>query len=264
MTAKNFPNALEIVLAHEGGWSKHPADPGGATMKGVTLRTYSDFLGRQATEAELRAIPDSHLQQIYSGGYWHPLKGDHLPSGVDLVAFDAAVNSGPARSARWLQQALKVPQDGRVGPVTLQATKTQPSRDVVVRACDIRLAFLKSLKTWATFGKGWGRRVGHIRGTALVWAGASMADVAADARTTQQAAVNDNRKAAGTGSASAAGGGTVAATDQAVAFDWTVLIGAGIGIVVLAVLAFWFWNRSREQRELVKAQMAAARQWLGG
>jgi lysozyme family protein len=34
---RNFARALPLVLKHEGGWADHPRDPGGATMKGVTL-----------------------------------------------------------------------------------------------------------------------------------------------------------------------------------------------------------------------------------
>jgi lysozyme family protein len=33
--------------------------------------------------------------------------------------------------------------------------------------CDERLRFLKSLKTWRVFGKGWGRRVAEVKQAAL-------------------------------------------------------------------------------------------------
>jgi lysozyme family protein len=33
--------------------------------------------------------------------------------------------------------------------------------------CDKRLAFLKELKTWDVFGKGWERRVEEVRSHAL-------------------------------------------------------------------------------------------------
>ena len=35
----NFDASLALVLVHEGGWADHPSDPGGATMKGVTIAT---------------------------------------------------------------------------------------------------------------------------------------------------------------------------------------------------------------------------------
>lgn len=37
---RNFAPALALALKSEGGWSDNPADPGGATMKGVTLAKY--------------------------------------------------------------------------------------------------------------------------------------------------------------------------------------------------------------------------------
>ena len=90
---RNFASSLAHVLKHEGGWADHPRDPGGATMKGVTLATYSDWLGRQATKDELRAISDEHLRTIYKARFWDAVRGDELPSGVDYVVFDMAVNS---------------------------------------------------------------------------------------------------------------------------------------------------------------------------
>ncbi|MBZ9653563.1 glycosyl hydrolase 108 family protein [Phyllobacterium lublinensis] len=41
MKAK-FSSALANVLVHEGGYSNHPKDPGGATMWGVTQRVYDN------------------------------------------------------------------------------------------------------------------------------------------------------------------------------------------------------------------------------
>ena len=32
----NFDNAFSLLLGHEGGFSDHPADPGGKTRYGVT------------------------------------------------------------------------------------------------------------------------------------------------------------------------------------------------------------------------------------
>ena len=61
----NFEKSLEIILHHEGGFVDHPEDPGGATNKGITLDTYSGYLGRKATVDELKNIPDDHVKDIY-------------------------------------------------------------------------------------------------------------------------------------------------------------------------------------------------------
>ena len=97
----NFFKSLEMVLKHEGGFVDHPEDPGGATNKGITHRTYSEFLGRPLEDVdELKSIPDEHVEMIYKQGYWDKVKGDDLPGGVDFCTFDWGVNSGPGRAAK--------------------------------------------------------------------------------------------------------------------------------------------------------------------
>jgi lysozyme family protein len=163
----NFAACLRLTLAYEGGWSDNKADPGGATMKGITLATYSAWLGRDATKDELKAIPQGHVETIYRNQYWDKVRGDDLPAGLDLVAFDAAVNSGVKRGATWLQLAVGAIPDGMVGGATVGAAKAAAHDKAVGVACDCRLAFLKSLKTWPTFGKGWAARVAKVRAAAF-------------------------------------------------------------------------------------------------
>ena len=69
----------------------------------------------------LKAITDEQLQKIYKTGYWDRCKCDQLENGVDYVVFDQAVNSGPSRSAKWLQKAIGTAVDGGIGPNTITA-----------------------------------------------------------------------------------------------------------------------------------------------
>ena len=56
---ENFEKCLIMLLKHEGGFVEHPDDPGGATNKGITHKTYSNFLGRPLEDVnELKNIPD--------------------------------------------------------------------------------------------------------------------------------------------------------------------------------------------------------------
>jgi lysozyme family protein len=167
---KNFKDSLKHVLAHEGGWADHPRDPGGATMKGVTLTTFRRHFGATKSKTALRNISDDELGQIYRSGYWDKCRCDQLPSGVDYAVFDAAVNSGPGRSAKWLQAAIGAKQDGGIGPKTLAMVKNHDAVSITEMICDRRLAFLQRLDTWETFGKGWGRRVEGVRATAVAMA----------------------------------------------------------------------------------------------
>ncbi|MBZ9888937.1 hypothetical protein LB559_13390 [Mesorhizobium sp. BR1-1-3] len=164
---RNFARALSLVLKSEGLWSDNPADPGGATMKGVTLTNFRRYVKADATKADLRKITDSQVATVYRRFYWDATAGALLPSGVDYAVFDFAVNSGPGRAAKYLQDVVGVKQDGRIGPATIAAVKAKPAGVVIDALCDNRLGFLKRLPTWKTFGKGWSDRVKSVRAEAL-------------------------------------------------------------------------------------------------
>ncbi|TJX19974.1 MAG: hypothetical protein E5W21_34525, partial [Mesorhizobium sp.] len=62
---RNFARSLALVLKSEGGWSDNPADPGGATMKGVTLANFRRYVKASATKADLRKISDEQVATVY-------------------------------------------------------------------------------------------------------------------------------------------------------------------------------------------------------
>lgn len=169
MAAANFAASLSLVLKHEGGWSNHPRDPGGATMKGVIQRVYDAYRKRNGLRKQsVRSISESELQDIYKAQYWHAIKGDALPRGVDYCVFDGAVNSGPSQSAKWLQRALGVNADGVIGMITLAAVDAHPDKAALVREiCAKRMSFLQALRHWPVFHKGWSRRVAEVRADSL-------------------------------------------------------------------------------------------------
>lgn len=174
MTAENFERALKRVLVYEGGYSNHPSDPGGATMKGVIQTVYDAYRDRKSEPRQsVKNLSEAELQEIYRKQYWDKIDGDLLPSGVDMVVFDGAVNSGPSRSAKWLQIALGFSGkmvDGDIGEMTLgKIRETQNLTALVDKICDHRMAFLKGLRIFATFGKGWSRRVDDVRSTGKSW-----------------------------------------------------------------------------------------------
>jgi hypothetical protein len=90
-----------------------------------------------------------------------------LPPGVDYAVFDFGVNSGPSRSAKFLQEIVESEVDGEVGPNTVAATKEADPEEVINALCDNRMFFLKGLSTWGTFGNGWTNRVNDVRRDAL-------------------------------------------------------------------------------------------------
>lgn len=163
----NWNAALAAVLHHEGGYVHHKDDPGGMTNLGCTKTTWEKWCGHPVDEADMRALTQADVAPLYKDKYWDKVKADELPAGVDYVVFDTAINSGPGRAAKFLQEAIGTAPDGAIGPLTLRAVAAMPATDVINTFQDRRLAYLQTLPTWSTFGRGWGRRVEEGRVLAL-------------------------------------------------------------------------------------------------
>lgn len=163
----SFSRALTLVLVHEGGFSDHPRDPGGATMKGVIQRVYDAYRQRKGQgPRSVKLLINAELQDIYRQLYWNKIDGDELPAGLDYCVFDAAVNSGPSQAAKWLQRGINdvlgkgtLVVDGNIGPATLAAAEAAPRVEVIDAVCNRRLVMLRGLKTWDVFGDGWTNRI---------------------------------------------------------------------------------------------------------
>lgn len=156
----NFDTAFDRLIGHEGGYVNHPSDPGGETMWGVTARVARAF-GYAGPMSEL---PREAAKAIYRSQYWDTIKADSMPPAVAFQVFDAAVNHGVAQAAKFLQRAAGVTADGVIGPKTLAAVNDRDTAALVFLFNAEREQFYTDLPTWATFGKGWSRRVvGNLR-----------------------------------------------------------------------------------------------------
>ncbi len=155
-------------LGEEGGWSDNPADPGGATFRGVTLRSWRNWTGnRDVTAAELRTLTQGQLAAFYGASFWNVVRGDDLPAGVSLSVFDHAVNAGVYTSALILQRCVGAAADGHIGPLTLAATAKANPKALVVALGRQQDAFYRSRTTFPTFGKGWLARLARRDPAAL-------------------------------------------------------------------------------------------------
>jgi len=167
----NFEKSLAELLKHEGGFVNHPSDPGGATNLGVTQSVWEDWIDRAVSEENMKALTPAKVAPLYKELYWDRVKGDKLPSGVDYCVFDAAVNSGVSRAAKWLQTTVGAVADGAIGEQTQKQVLLTNPLMIIDKYSANRLAFLQRLATWPTFGKGWERRVEEVRVTALKMCG---------------------------------------------------------------------------------------------
>lgn len=154
----NFQVCQAFTLKYEGGFVNNPRDPGGPTNCGITLVTLSHELGRRATITEVRALTpqSSVVRAIYEKKFWNVIDGAALPKGVDLIAFDIAVNMGPGRVLPWLE-----------------ASRNMKPTDRIKYLHNKRLTFWKQLKIWATFWKGWTRREQACYAQAMQMAGSA-------------------------------------------------------------------------------------------
>lgn len=124
----HFPKAYDYTLKNEGGWSNHSSDRGGATMMGVTIGTYSRWLGRQATQAELKAIKPATVKAIYKEWYFDVNRLDEVrPFAIACAIYDIGVVCGTRTSARIAQRVLRelgdnlIVVDGVIGRASLRA-----------------------------------------------------------------------------------------------------------------------------------------------
>jgi lysozyme family protein len=163
----NYDKCLETILHHEGGYVNHPKDPGGETNLGVTKKVYQEHGGTK----DMKDLLVEDVAPIYKKGYWDKMKCDDIPSGLDLCLFDFGVNAGPGRAAKFLQSMIGTTVDGGIGPNTLakleEYIRENGEHEAVNKYQEMRQKYYEQLSTFATFGRGWTRRVQETTKLAL-------------------------------------------------------------------------------------------------
>lgn len=154
----NFDAAFNLLIKHEGGFSDHSADPGGKTRYGITEAVAREVGYR----GDMRELPLDLAKRIYKDKYWDTVKAEQLPASVRYTVFDAAVNSGPSQSVKWLQRALGVKDDGVIGPQTLAAANAGNPDSLKMRLLGQRLRFMAGLPNWPAFSRGWAIRIASL------------------------------------------------------------------------------------------------------
>jgi len=95
----DFSQFLPILLRNEGGWVDNPSDPGGATNKGITMRTFREYAPKllevTPTLGNLKALTDEQAGKIYKSCYWDVIFGDEvLFQPLANILCDFYVNAG--------------------------------------------------------------------------------------------------------------------------------------------------------------------------
>ena len=158
----SFDQAHVFTARWEGGLTDHPSDPGGITNHGVSLRWLRQLAAEAEAEArrlartcdgsnahdpqqqpydfngdgnvdadDIRACTRLQAAELMRRHFWGPLRCQELPAPLATALYDCAVNTGPDRAVKILQEACNVvgeahlefftplAVDGRCGPKTL-------------------------------------------------------------------------------------------------------------------------------------------------
>ena len=156
------------VIQREGGFVNNPADRGGPTKYGITLKTLSRFKGDVATVDEVVNLTRDEAFEIYKWLYVYDPGYDQIrdPALLEAVV-DAAVHSGTRTATKWLQKGLGITADGVIGPITRDnILHIRDARRVRMKVLAERLRHLGDLitedPTQATFARGWMNRLARL------------------------------------------------------------------------------------------------------
>lgn len=161
----NFDPCLKLVLESEGGWVNNPSDPGGETNLGVTKAVWEEWTGHEVKT--MKGLTPADVAPMYKAKYWMACYANQLPLGIDYAVFDAAVNMGPGRAVKLLQECIGCVPDGTIGPRTIQLIDQKKPEDVIDAFSNRKTSFYEGLKGFPLFGKGWLKRVEDVKFNAM-------------------------------------------------------------------------------------------------
>lgn len=166
---------IKEVVDREGGYIDHPADKGGPTNFGVTLRTLKAWRGTDVTSTDIRHLERAEAERMLMHKY--VLKPGIFalgwPSVIAKVS-DMSVHHGPRRAIKMLQRACGVEEDGIMGPTTCNKADSINHQTLVTKMVQIRtIRFVRIVKhdpTQIVFLEGWIKRahsfLPHVNKTA--------------------------------------------------------------------------------------------------
>lgn len=183
-----FVPSVAHVLAHEGGWSNHSADPGGATNWGISLRWLrgldrlsdrnkdgvrdGDANGDGVLDVyDIKDMTQAQAIELYKLYWWDEYHyGDLTQFPVAAKIFDTAVNTGASqahkiaqRAANQMEAGTKLVVDGVLGPVSRRRLNAvEDVQGLVEKLCAEQARFYQGLvdkdQERKVFLKGWMRR----------------------------------------------------------------------------------------------------------
>lgn len=143
----DFRKLKPIIRKAEGGFVNDPVDNGGATMYGITLKTFRETYGNDKTVNDLKHITEEQWDNIFKNRFWDKWQADKINNqSIANLLVDWLWGSG-INGIKLPQQILELKADGIVGKLTLMKINDNPNQ--------------KEL-----FDKLWNRRLKHFQNIA--------------------------------------------------------------------------------------------------
>lgn len=168
---KTFDDYFDVILQHEGGFSDHSADPGGATKYGISLLFLKDLdledgdidHDGDIDVDDIKALTIDDSRVLYHKFFWSPLHLQGIESeDLKLNLFDHGVNAGTRTAVKLLQRMLGLQDDGAIGRMTVDAANNY-NGDVVADYKRARKAYYEKIiernPKLGVFKKGWFNRI---------------------------------------------------------------------------------------------------------
>lgn len=127
-----FAAIIGQVLKNEGGYVNNPDDPGGETKFGISKLSYPDL--------DIANLTIEQATQIYRTDFYNAMNLQGIDSlRVQYYVLDMGVNHGKREGVVTLQRALKIEEDGVLGPGTTAAVNAEPEATLVWQLVYLRV-----------------------------------------------------------------------------------------------------------------------------
>lgn len=167
----NSSKLVPFILQWEGGFVNDPLDVGGATNKGITIGTFTEYKRRKGLKAptvqDLKNISNEDWHEVFKGLYWDRWKADEIKNqAVANILVDWVWASG-SHGIKRPQRLLGVTADGVVGSKTIAALNDKDPAELFKMIKADRIKFIDEIceKRPANnrFKKGWLNRINAIK-----------------------------------------------------------------------------------------------------
>lgn len=187
MKSNAFSLARDFAARWEGGISDHPADRGGVTAYGASIKFVSDIAnspdGREfltkigiklpISRKSILSLAKYQVDAMFKREFWDKLNLDALHESYAMFLYDSAVNHGPAQAVKFAQRGyndlvnygVKLDVDGILGTATRRALAiVSPA---IVKACvNARRRFYQQIvandRSQSVFLNGWMNRANAL------------------------------------------------------------------------------------------------------